>query len=120
MRDGRSRAFGRASRARVSLVDFLMTLVRYLVLKHSCRRWRHKFRTHSVLDRLGGNLFDLLHGVGVELPAHHLVDRCKLVRATCSPKCDNLAAIEQPADGEREHRLPVALACAAVEPSDRF
>src|SRR5262245_37562121 len=120
MRDGRSRAFGRASRARVSLVDFLMTLVRYLVLKHGCRRWRHKFRTHSVPDRLGENLVDLLHGVGVELPSHHLVDRCELVRTACSPKCDNLAAIEQPSDGEREHRLPVALAREAVEPGDRL
>ena len=42
------------------------------------------------------------------------------VRDGGTPKRNNLAAIEQPANGEREHRLPVAFARKAVEPHGRF
>ena len=71
-----------------------------------------------VLDRLGEDTVDLRMAAAVEIPAHHVLHRRQLIRAARAPERDDLAAVEQPADGERRHGLAVPLACEPVEPVD--
>jgi hypothetical protein len=54
------------------------------------------------------------------LPAHRVLDPSKLVGVARAPKRNDLTLVEQPADGKRQHRLPVALARKPVEAGDRI
>src|SRR5215475_9886305 len=80
---------------------------------------RHELRPDRVGDALVHDGIYLVQGVLVERPPHDVVEGIQLLGAPGAPECDlHAGLIEDPADGECEDALAVALGCEAVERSN--
>src|SRR5262245_46455659 len=88
------------------------TLLRKLLLSGVPSLWRrHELRADWVMHRFANDVIDFVQRVGVEMPAHHIVEWLELARMPGAPECHRYAGlIEYPADGECEHGFVVALA----------
>src|SRR5262249_40839166 len=75
------------------------------------RRRRHELGPDGIAHVLADDRVDHLERIGVERPAHRLVERHQLLRRARAPQRDlHSGLIEHPAYGEGEHVLAVVLA----------
>src|SRR5208282_2046741 len=82
--------------------------------------WRHELRSDRIGDRLAEAALDLVHGRGVDMPAHGLADSRQLIGSTRTPQGDiRIAAIERPTNREMDDPLAVVVVRKSIKCLDR-
>jgi hypothetical protein len=82
---------------------------------------RHEFRSDRIADAIGEDAVDLHQRIAVQLPAHDLGDRIKLIGMSGAPGRDTQRLlIEHPAHRQMEDALAVLFTRERIELLDRM